>query len=735
MRLGRLKVSGVGNIADVDLDFSSLPSGVIAVVGSNGAGKTTLLEASGPAALYRQFPFNRETIQQKSSGSSLIRVEYFADRKYVVTHRAESGHQEAFLEVDGVGCAGPKVTDFDRGIARYFPPSVVFSCSAFAVQGGAGGFFSLERAERRTLFARLLGIERYESIARTASEQASALQSELAGKESSIRLMLDHLNSVEELRAGLSAAEQELDRLGESVRLEEERLLAMEKEHAEASRRHAVRLERVRAMESRMDAARKRIDSIRGGMEERRRELSQLADILRSASEADPKKVDAAFETALAEQREARNRLDAMVARRNSFQLAWTKEDGVLSELKSEIASVSKNLQREIGAIMDQIGQANSLLGGFRGVDLANPMCRSCSLTAEAVRVSESLPVLEGRLVEARASAERRIDRLRAEAQAREEAVREAKRKMEEAEIAARRASLEMRDIEQRVGQLSEQRRKLLDVADLRNRSAVITAELGQLAAALQAEEAALAKLCEEMAAEGKPDDIDGSAMRLARQRDAVAAMRGRAAETSASVERLRGEIDSIGRVAAAAGNLEAELERLRGDLAAWKGLADAMLGLRVVEIDGSCPAVTEIANALLEDFRDGAFRVKLDTLTEKKSGGMKEDFTATIIDTRSGRSGAAVSGGERAIIDEALRLAICIFNVQKSGFPMQTLWRDEAAGALDPEGASLYIAMLRKAREIGGFHQVIIVSHHEHVWRQADARIHLEGGSIRAID
>ena len=90
--------------------------------------------------------------------------------------------------------------------------------------------------------------------------------------------------------------------------------------------------------------------------------------------------------------------------------------------------------------------------------------------------------------------------------------------------------------------------------------------------------------------------------------------------------------------------------------------------------------------------------------------------------------------GGATVIFDEALRLAIAIYNSQSCGRELVTLVRDETAGMLSEENASDYVSLLRRAIDIGGFHQALFVAHQRSVWEQADAVIRIESGEIKRV-
>ena len=177
---------------------------------------------------------------------------------------------------------------------------------------------------------------------------------------------------------------------------------------------------------------------------------------------------------------------------------------------------------------------------------------------------------------------------------------------------------------------------------------------------------------------------------------------------------------------------INSEIKLTDGGMYLYYHLSDCLKRLRKNEIDEACPEVENYTNELLSVFSEGRFQVRLDTVVPKKgTDEMKEDFVPSIVDTASNRVATGVSGGETAMIDEALRLGICIFNARKSGFHYETIFRDEPTGALTQETASSYMNMLRMAIEIGGFHNVYFVTHHDHIKDQADHVITIEDGKL----
>jgi len=91
------------------------------------------------------------------------------------------------------------------------------------------------------------------------------------------------------------------------------------------------------------------------------------------------------------------------------------------------------------------------------------------------------------------------------------------------------------------------------------------------------------------------------------------------------------------------------------------------------------------------------------------------------------------LSGGQFVLVNEAVNLGIAIYNTrQGEGIGYETLFRDETVGALDSTNAKEYVRMLRRAMDLGGFHQVIFICHSPLVWELADNIVSVGGGSVK---
>ena len=93
------------------------------------------------------------------------------------------------------------------------------------------------------------------------------------------------------------------------------------------------------------------------------------------------------------------------------------------------------------------------------------------------------------------------------------------------------------------------------------------------------------------------------------------------------------------------------------------------------------------------------------------------------------------LSGGQFVLVNEAVNLGIAIYNMrQGEGIRYETLFRDETVGALDATNGKEYVRMLRRAMDLGGFHQVIFICHTPLVWELADRVVEIKDGRVAVM-
>lgn len=71
----------------------------------------------------------------------------------------------------------------------------------------------------------------------------------------------------------------------------------------------------------------------------------------------------------------------------------------------------------------------------------------------------------------------------------------------------------------------------------------------------------------------------------------------------------------------------------------------------------------------------------------------------------------------------------------QGEGIRYETLFRDETVGGLDAANSKEYMGMLRRAMDLGGFHQMIFICHTALVWELADSILSVGEGRVVMAD
>lgn len=310
-------------------------------------------------------------------------------------------------------------------------------------------------------------------------------------------------------------------------------------------------------------------------------------------------------------------------------------------------------------------------------------------------------------------------------------------------------ASEPFRRAQQARAAAADRRARLVDADQSRaQRVAALEARVAQAHEALTEARNRRDGACEAFGAvSGRPDPAPRLTEATARQEEALAVERlatrrvldARAAATAAAVAAGQSGQQHAQAVEAAArrdglrARAEAWQQRVRG----WTLLERALGrdGVQALEVDAAGPEVSAILNELLvEVFGSGRFQARLVTVQEAGRGRVqREVFDLEVLDGQGGtgepRSADRFSAGERTLISEALKLAIAIYSARRAP-GISTLYRDECDGPLEEGLAARYPAMLRRALELGGYERVLVISHRESVWAQADALIRVGGGS-----
>lgn len=202
-----------------------------------------------------------------------------------------------------------------------------------------------------------------------------------------------------------------------------------------------------------------------------------------------------------------------------------------------------------------------------------------------------------------------------------------------------------------------------------------------------------------------------------------------------ASLGNITGQLDDLDQKEAGLSTIDAEITRINDEVVNWKLLAKACSndGIIALELDDAGPAIATVTNDLLHACYGPRFSVRLETQGMKALGGLKEIFDIIVYDAERDeiKSIRDMSGGEVTYIEDAITRAFCLYNLHRSDRRYDTLYSDEKDAALDFELKSEFMAIKRKALDLGTHDREFFITHTPELFDKADARIFLEPGRI----
>lgn len=792
MQPHRLKVRGFLAFPDeVEVDFDGMPAGIYAVWGENGAGKTTIVE-SLVAPTYRQFPSRDKGLPdyatRRDAGFELdfeMGEERLVSRVNVDPHTRT---MDALLEQVIDGGRRPlndgKTKTYDAVLAARMPPLSQLLASAFGIQSRKGSFTDLSQVGRKELFQRLIGAERYSRLAEGAKAHREAAAAALAVAVARVEALAlsggeDALAAAE---AAVVAAEAECARATATLTEVESQVPACaaaaaraHEEVRELERKSAtIAGDRDRHAKTEQDIARVEGDIARlqaqldaWSTEKRRAEaLRQRVQALSDAGnleDAEFERQIQAIEAALAVEP------DIVAAR------ARVGEFRVETEAGESLVTVARSRARDADR---EVASARAAVESARAAQSARDLWR------EQVSIAETVPCHgEGAFASCRFLTEVAKARTRLEtsiapnvvemeqalrgAEARAQSAAEYVETLEEVTAGRRTRWQEAESLAARAGEMASLRARRHDLERARtaaaeatasaieseiNAAAAVTARADEAAQRLGERRREVAELYRDREEFARHRDEWGTIetqLVEARERQRladlaheaaqvvlIAASRARATQESAVTHAQRHAVATRG-YHQEYQDAQAQAVAARADVVEWEQHMRLFGrdGLPMIEIDQAGPAVTAHANALLAGVFGGRFTMQLVTQAPTADGkSLKDVFDIDVFDGERGgakRSLSDLSGGQKVILDEALKSAIALFMNEQNLQPIRTCVRDETTGALDRKVVRTYVELLREVHRAGQFHHLLFVTHNLDAAVAADGIVWVHDGRV----
>lgn len=769
--------------SNTELDLNGL-RGLCSFEGPNGSGKTTAIE-SITLGLFGTAP-SREELQtllpQDSDGVGLIELTFTSSgRKYVVRREFKKtpktfSHKAYLFESDNYDTKNP---EFDKAVAGPSPADVKGKCvglvgdpdlvlaGVFYSQTEAGDLVDLLPSERKELFAKLLGSDKYLILSEKAKDMAKADNA----------IMESHAARIARLDIELADEPSDTERI--------QQLKSKIKENTEKASDAEKELEAAQAVLATLDAAKKERDGVLAQIakiDSRKAEIKQEGAVLKAEKAAleDSEKQVKALEEGLESARQSKDKLDELSAKasesieaasgieskaaaartqasklRADRQSALSKEVktrmSALQALQSNIVVARKSLEAQASSLelevqfkrltLEQAKKRAKLLEGFPDVSA----CKSCPLAKDGIEGRDSLTVItkEGKaLVSDLAAAKKLLEEFD---NANEEKIADAKSAIPDDESwqPEALAAADEKDAEAKaLSEKAEKERFRPDpavLAKLKEQSA----RAKPLEAALDAAKGArvaIAKVDAKMDAlrsEFKKIDEDAKGIKVpeacAPEAAAlkVSALRSTFKECQSAVSSASRELGNAEAVVAAHKKRREEVVDLKEKIVVkdkaigvYNALTKAFSkdGIPQLIVDSAVPHYQDIMSELMTNF-GGKWAIQASTQREvNKGASIKETFDIIVDDGHGGRDIKTYSGGEKRLLKNITRIAFSLLQAERSGKGLKVLALDEATENMDHGNIDSFIKMLNKLSD--SFSQVFVVSHNDYVLSSMPNRI-----------
>ena len=732
----------------IEIDFSSLNPGTIALIGDNGSGKSTLIKNCNPFSRPVDGIDGKDVFQNHFYLRDSHSVTYWTDLLTNVRYKAvklidgknKSGKAEFFL-YKSEGSPWIPYNDeqtgrkegYDKAVYEVFGTPEMFRKSVYTSQTGAE--LPSSNKEKKEFFNELLGNEYLEEVCSSTKQKSKEIESSLLKDEGRLDVISGGEDKLPQLKENLNILTKdkdlktkELEKIEKVVEEKSTRVKELREEHVENEKLN----EQISILE-------RNIQDNENKIEELKRQIHSLEETQNRVPEAE--KVIAEYEVDYSAKQDLEAQKNKLYSELDIIREKLRQEEKTVHEKQilknSEISDHEKKIQYHENAITEGLKEMSHL---HESSELIKQPCEKCGYIKDSVKKTiEDYSKRSQDISENCQKLRITINNLKAELdQIRERKIPEETLIKTKDDISEYTHNLDMLQGEIDAITLNEN----IDYwREVLNQAVTAKAEMKskdeQIASLLNENHEKEESLSEKR---GKydiflSDELEEEEKELSSLQRQNTEIKEKLTEILGDIKHLNSEIELSEKSAIELEKLKKEIERKKAESLEWELLERAFShnGIQALELDALCPAIATSANNLLSDTYGSRFQIEFRTVRESGSGkNMKqiEDFQIYVYDAEEKnpelqyQNLMTMSGGEKVWIMKALFDAFSYVREKNTGLKYLTIFLDEADGALSPEKKHLYLKMVDAAQRQSGRIHTFIITHDQVIQESAGERI-----------